>query len=55
VYEFSELLIEKLSNTAEHSVITLAQSEYLKKLKEALGPNDVTVLGDFAENYSFVI
>ena len=55
VYEFIELLIEKLSNITMHSFIAWAQSQYLKNLKRALGPNEVIMLGDFAENYSFVI
>ena len=55
VYEFIELLIEKLSKITVHSFIARAQSDYLKILKETLGPSEVIMLGDFAENYSFVI
>jgi len=55
VYDFIELLIEKLSNITVHSSIARAQSDYLKMLKETLGPSEVIMLGDFAENYSFVI
>jgi len=55
VYDFIELLIEKLSNITVHSFIARAQSDYLKMLKETLGPSEVIMLGDFAENYSFVI
>ena len=54
VYDFIELLIEKLSNITVHSFIARAQSDYLKMLKETLGPSEVIMLGDFAENYSLL-
>jgi hypothetical protein len=39
----------------EHSYIGKAQAKYLKKCKEERKENEVIVLGDFAENYKFVI
>ena len=55
VYEFIEILIEKLSNITVHSFIAWAQFDYLKNLKRALGPNEVIMLCNFTEQYSFVI
>lgn len=55
IYEFIELLVEKLNDNTSYSFIARAQSDYLKKLKETLESNEVIMLGDFAENYSFVI
>ena len=50
VYEFTELLIEKLSTSTVHSFIARAQSDYLKIPNEEVEPNEVIMLGDFAEN-----
>ena len=55
INEFIELLLEKLDNITTHSFIAKAQSSYLKHLKETLKSDEAIVLGDFAENYSFVI
>jgi hypothetical protein len=55
IHEFVELLTEKLDNVTAHSFIAKTQSSYLKHLKETIKPDEVIVLGDFAENYSFVI
>ena len=38
-----------------HSYISKCQSRYLKKLKPKIGSSAVLFLGDFAENYQFVI
>jgi len=55
VYEFIEILIEKLSNITVLSFIAWAQSEYLKNLKIALGPNEAIMLCNIAEKYLFGI
>ena len=38
-----------------HSYISRAQSTYLQHLKETIDESSVIILGDFAENYSFVV
>ena len=55
VDEFIELLCEKLDKITTHSFIAKAQSSYLKQLKESLTSDEAIVLGDFAENYTFVV
>ena len=52
--EFSNLLVEKLDNITTHSFIARFQASYLKQLKNIIGTDKVIVLGDFAENYSFL-
>ena len=53
--DFISLLVEKLNTLTTHSYIAKAQAKYLKKCKEELKENEVIVLGNFAENYQFVI
>ena len=53
--EFIELLCEKLNKITSHSFIAKSQAKYLKHLKEILSPDQAIVLGDFAENYTFVV
>ena len=53
--EFIELLCEKLDKITPHSFIAKSQSKYLKNLKETLSLDEAIVLGDFAENYTFVV
>ena len=38
-----------------HSFIAKCQSNYLRECKENLEENEVTIFGDFAESYSFVV
>ena len=38
-----------------HSYIAKCQSKYLKNLKENLNDSEYIVLGDFAENYKFIV
>ena len=47
--------MEKLVKLTAHSYISKCQSKYLKNLKEELPSNSARILGDFAENYSFVV
>ena len=55
VSDFVNLLAEKLNNLTSHSYIAKSQMQYLKKCKENLKENELIVLGDFAENYKFVV
>ena len=53
--DFIEKLAEKLNNITSHSYVARAKAAYLKKLKEELATHEVIVLGDFAENYKFIV
>ena len=53
--EFITMLAEKLDNITSHYYITCAQAGYLKKLKNELPSDKVIVLGDFSENYKFLV
>ena len=53
--EYKDLLIMSIDNLTTHSYLAKAQSQYVKSTKESLGRNEVLVLGDFAENYQFLI
>lgn len=44
-----------MSKSTSHSYIAKSQANFLKDLKQNLPSNEVIVLGDFAENYSFVV
>ena len=52
--EFINVLVEKLDNIPTHSFIARFQPSYLKKLKNMIDADEVIVLGNFAENYSFL-
>lgn len=53
VSEFIDLLSSKLLTLIPHHYISHSQSSYLKKRKELINKNEVIILMDFAENYSF--
>ena len=53
--EYKELLVESINKLTRHSYLAKAQAQYVKSKKESLGMNEVLVLGDFAENYQFLI
>jgi hypothetical protein len=55
VEEFVETLVEKLQNLTAHSFIAKAQSLYLRNQKDVLDECSAIILGDFAENYQFVV
>ena len=55
VQDFIEILVTQLSKSTTHSFITKSQANSLKQLKVNLQVNKIIVLGDFAENYSFVV
>jgi len=53
--EFLESFSEKLTNLLKHSFIARKQSDFYKELKLKLRFNEIAVICDFSENYSFVI
>ena len=53
--EFINLFVEKLDNITTHSFIARFQASYLKQLKNKLGADELIVLGDFTENYFFLV
>ena len=53
--EFISILCEKLDKVTAHSYIARSQAAYLNAKKESLCAEEVIVLGDFSENYKFVI
>ena len=53
--EFIDDLCQKLDEITAHSFIAKAQAQYLNKLKEKLKYDEMIILGDFAENFSFVV
>ena len=53
--EFIEQLHEQLDEITSHSFIARSQSQSLNKLKEKLKYGEVIILGDFAENFSFIV
>ena len=53
--EFINLLVEKVDNNTTHCFIAKFQASYLKQLKNTIGADEVIVLGDFAENYFFLV
>ena len=55
VNEYIDLLIEALDALTPHSYIAKCQAKYLKSRKEYLPEDSLIVLGDFAENYTFVV
>ena len=55
VDEFIKELCEKLDKITSHSYIAKSQAKYLADLKDNLKENEAIVLGDFAENYQFLI
>ena len=53
--EFITTLSCQLDSITCHSYIAKSQARYLSELKENLEEDAIIVLGDFAENYTFVI
>ena len=53
--EYSTSLMKNIIDMAEHHYIAKSQSKYFKNLKENLLPNEAILVGDFAENYAFVV
>ena len=56
ILNFVELLCDQIDKVTTHSFIAKSQAKkYLTRLKDELNDDEVIVLGDFAENYSFVV
>lgn len=53
--DFVEVLSDSIVKLTKHHYITKAQSKYLKSLKEDIPNDEVIILGDFSENYTFVV
>ena len=53
--DYKEILIETIDKLTRYSYLAKCQAQYLKSKKESLGKNEALVLGDFAENYQFLI
>ncbi|XP_065675929.1 uncharacterized protein LOC136092137 [Hydra vulgaris] len=49
------MVMEKLVKLTAHSYISKCQSKYLKNHKEETPSNSAIILGNFVENYSFVV
>ena len=55
VNAYVNIVIEQLHILTVHSYISKCSLRYLKKLKSEIDNSTVLLLGDFAENYQFVI
>ena len=55
VITFIDIVVQCFEKLQAHSFIARAQSKYLNELKEELDTNSIILLGDFAENYAFVV
>ena len=53
--EYIENLVAKLEKLTSHSYLSKTQAEYLHDRNENMTENYVTISGDFAENYKFVV
>ena len=52
---FIESLSNKIQQLTRHHFIAKGQSAYLKDLKESINEEELVVLADYSENYSFII
>ena len=52
---FINLVIRRIEKLTPHSFITRKQANYLNQLKQDLPGDKVIVLGEFAENYQFIL
>ena len=55
IEDFLDLFVEKLETLKQHDFIAKQQGRYLNDVKENLLPGEFLVIGDFSENYSFVV
>jgi hypothetical protein len=49
------MLVEKVERLATHSYIAYQQTAYFKNRKENLKSNVILSVGDFVENYGFIL
>ncbi|XP_065673656.1 uncharacterized protein LOC136090720 [Hydra vulgaris] len=52
---FVELLASCFEKLQAHSFIAHSQSQYLNQLKQYMDQSNIIIIGDFAENYAFVV
>ena len=52
---YVDLVEAQIKKLTRHSFIAKSQARYLKSRKESLEPSEMLFLGDFAENYKFVV
>lgn len=55
VEEYKDFVVECIDELTAHSYISKCQTKYLKDLKEKLPENECIILGDFAENYEYIV
>ena len=55
VEEFVEAFVEKIDILSRHDFIAKEQSKFFKEKKDTLKPGEFLVVGDFSENYSFIV
>ena len=53
--DFVEHFAERLKELQRHDFIAKMQSAYMKQIKDGAMENEVIIVGDFAEKYSFVL
>ena len=53
--EFISSLASNIHNLTRHSFVAKSQGEFFKNLKINLEENECVIVGDFSENYSFVV
>ena len=53
--DFVKHFAERLKEVQRHGFIAKMQSVYMKQIKDGAMENEVIVVGDFAERYSFVL
>ena len=55
IEDFIGIICNSLQELTTHSFISESQAEYLQQRKDNIDNETVISLGDFAENYSFVV
>ena len=53
--EYKDILISAINAITKHLVLAKCQANFVRAKKESLKVNEVIVLGDFAENYQFLV
>lgn len=53
--EFVEDLVNVIYDLTSHHFTSKTQAQYLKAVKASLPPDEVLIIMDFAENYSFIV
>ncbi|XP_065094233.1 uncharacterized protein LOC135714793, partial [Ochlerotatus camptorhynchus] len=53
--EFIDTFLEKIFNLLPHNFIAEQQANYMKHVKSNLKATECIIIGDFSENYSFVV